>query len=183
MFLVFVTINCPLGINNKESFLRGALLGGRMTRFSVAAVICIFCFSISSLLFAKDGIVLNAKEVSRLLVGNTVTITIAKADKKTGEKDSFRAFISHAGVVHTAHKTGATRHYSWAIRDDGSFCLKNNMRRKGGASCGFFYREKPGLYELYKVKGAASKGGRVVAVKRAKLQLTVTNITKGEKLQ
>ena len=60
MFLVFVTINYPLGINNNENFLRGVLLEG-------------FCF--------------------------------------------------HGGVVHTAHKTGATRHYSWAIRDDGSFCL------------------------------------------------------------
>ena len=154
-----------------------------MTRFYGIIIVCIFGLSISNLVFAKDGIVLNANEVSRLLVGNTVTITLAKADKKTGKKDSFRAFISHGGVVHTAHKTGATRHYSWAIRDDGSFCLKNTMRRKGGASCGFFYREKPGLYELYKVKGAASKGGRVVAVKRAKLQLTVTNISKGERLQ
>jgi len=153
-----------------------------MVRLCVAAIICIFGLSISSLLFAKSGIVLNANEVSRLLVGNTVTITIAKAEKKTGKKDSFRAFISRGGVVRTAHGTGAVKHYSWAIRDDGSFCLKNNMRRKGGASCGFFYREKPGFYELYKVKGAASKGGRVVAVKRAKLQLTVTNITKGEKL-
>ena len=154
-----------------------------MTRLCVATVVFIFSLSISNLLFARDGIVLNANEVNRLLVGNTVTITIAKADKKTGRNDLFRAYISHGGVVHTAHDSGATRHYSWAIRDDGSFCLKNNMRRRGGASCGYFYREKPGLYELYKVKGAGMKNGRVVAVKRAKLLLTVTDVTKGERIQ
>ncbi len=152
-----------------------------MKRLCRVVVICLFSLLASSQVFAK-GSVLNASEVNRLLVGNIVTITMAKVDKKTGRKKSFRAAILHDGLVHTSQKTGATRHYSWAIRDDGSFCFKNTMRRKRGASCGFFYRGEPGVYKLYRVKGAESKDGRVIAVRRAKLQLTVTDVTKGGKL-
>ncbi len=126
---------------------------------------------------------LTASDINNKIADHTMTITEA-ADKKTGKKLKYKAYIDHAGAIRVISKDGATKNYNWISREEGSFCVRNNMRyRKGGASCGFFEDKGDGTYDLYKVRGAKSRDGAVVHYNKRTLMLTVSDLQKGYQLK
>jgi hypothetical protein len=151
-------------------------------------ITCIFCIvlfgiSMSQAALAKKRVVLTAKEVNSFLIDRTMSVTEAERDKTTGKNYTFKAYFNNGGGIRAVHPDGASFNYNWAVTEDGSLCVRNNMR--WGGMCGWIVNED-GTHKLYRNRRGTTradmKGDRAFFSSDWKLFLTFSNMQKGQHL-
>ncbi len=132
--------------------------------------------------FSQQG-VLNASEVSQLLIGKTMNVLSEKTDKDTGKHMKYKAYVSELGAWLVVFESGARETRTWSVKDDGALCTKRTMGRHTNlVNCGYIVPKGNGVYKMYEVKHVYKKNGRVVGGKHVKQLVTFFNFKKGNRL-
>jgi hypothetical protein len=132
---------------------------------------------------AAKNTVLTAAEANKLLSDHTMIVTEVEPDKDTGKTVSFTAYFTDVGSIRTVHPDGSSKTFSWSITEDGSLCVRNNMRWAGGI-CGFVVSDGRGSHKLYRNRrGSArteTRNGRAVFMSDWKHFLSFSDIKAGK---